>query len=308
VAAVDCGTNSTRLLICSSDGATLERRMVITRLGQGVDAHRRLDPQAIGRTVAVLDQFADDLARHGVERVRAAATSAVRDATNGDEFLSAAAAAIGVEPELLSGEEEAALSFAGATADLVDENGPFLVVDIGGGSTEVVVGSEGMPWTAASLDLGCVRLTERFLHSDPPSVQELADAGAQARHLLEQVRVGAADTFAPAKTMLGLAGTVSAAAVLASGADHYDYDLVHHRRLGREVVSDLLVELASMPVAARRRRQGLETERADVIVGGLVILEAVMDTFGFDECLASESDILNGMVASLLGRRPSSPR
>ena len=175
VAAIDCGTNSVRLLVSQDGGTTLERLMRITRLGQGVDGSRRLDPAAIERTVAVLAEYRAVMDRLGVERVRMAATSAVRDASNRDDFLSAAAAVVGVTPELLSGEEEGRLSFEGATAELDPVDGPFLVFDIGGGSTELTYGTTAAEATV-SLDIGCVRITEAWLHSDPPTAVELSQA------------------------------------------------------------------------------------------------------------------------------------
>ena len=299
LAAIDCGTNSTRLLVAGPDDATVERRMVITRLGQGVDRERRLAEDAIGRTLDVLAGFREVMDAHGVGRARAVATSAVRDAANGPEFLERAGAVLGVRPELLSGSEEGSLSFRGATSGLDPATGPFLVVDVGGGSTELVVGGGDHPEpAAASLDVGCVRVSERFLHSDPPASAELEAGRRAVRDLLrsEAPRLGAGGGR---HRMIGLAGTVSTAAVLDAGAAAYDRDVVHHRVLGRDRISGILERLAGMDHAGRLRVAGLEEARADVIVGGLLVLVTVMEHFGCREMLASETDILDGIVLGL---------
>jgi len=301
VAALDCGTNSTRMLICGPGGETVDRRMSITRLGEGVDTSRRLAPAAIERTLEVLRRYRVAIDAAGAERVMMVATSAARDAVNRDEFFGPAAGIVGVEPELLTGLEEAGLSFAGATAGLDRADGPFLVVDIGGGSTELVIGHAGRADSAVSLDMGCVRVTERFLRSDPPTAEELASARAAIASALTAARAGRASAFARAEVMIGLAGTVSAAAVLDLGLTGYDRARVHHHVLARPRVAALLEELAGLPVGGRRRRRGVEPGRADVIVGGLLVLDGVMDLLGFGSCLVSESDILDGMAARLLG-------
>ena len=304
VAAIDCGTNSTRLLVAAPDGATLDRRMVITRLGQGVDRAGRLAPEAIGRTTEVLAGFraaADGLGAPPA-RTRAVATSAVRDAANGREFLAAARAACGVTPEILTGGEEGRLSYAGATADLDGAAGPYLVVDIGGGSTELVGADPDADGgvRAVSLDIGCVRLTERFLATDPPSPGEMEAARRHVVSVLDTARSGLGESLDRARLLVGLAGTVSAAALLDAGGTAYRRDLVHHRELEAGRLAALLARLAALPLAGRRRVPGLEPERADVIVGGLIVLSAVLATFGFDRCLSSEADILDGLVLGLL--------
>ena len=295
-AAIDCGTNSTRLLVVDADGATLERLMRITRLGQGVDATGRLAPDAIERTIAVLTEYRHDLDRLHVERVRMTATSAARDASNRDDFFDAAEAAIGVRPELLGGDEEARLSFLGATAELDPADGPFLVVDIGGGSTEFAVGATA-PEGAVSIDIGCVRMTEKFLHSDPPAPEELTNALTVVRDYLDDV-VRDLPAVADAACLVGLAGTVSAVATVELGID-YDRDRIHHFRLRRDAVEDVFRTLATETRAQRVHNPGLEEARADVVVGGIVVLVAIMRHLGFDECLVSESDILDGLVMSL---------
>lgn len=297
VAAVDCGTNSTRLLI--SDGTTtLERRMVITRLGEGVDKTGKLDPAAIARVTDVLREYKTLMDAHGVTKVRATATSAARDATNRDEFFGAAETALGVVPELLSGDEEGRLSFAGATAELDPFDGPFLVVDIGGGSTELVVGSSAAE-AGKSLQIGCVRITEQFLHSDPPQPEELANAVGYVRDELEELR-REIPSLDGGRVMVGLAGTVSAVAAIEQGLADYDRDKIHHFTLTKAAAEDVFRTVATEKLADRIHNPGLERERADVIVGGAIVLVAVMRVFGFKECLVSESDILDGLVASML--------
>jgi exopolyphosphatase/guanosine-5'-triphosphate,3'-diphosphate pyrophosphatase len=301
VAAIDCGTNSTRLLIAGAGGQPLERRMRITRLGQGVDRDRRLDPAAIERTVAVLRAFRADMDDHEVQRVRVTATSAARDASNRDDFFAAAAEAVGVWPELLGGEEEGRLSFRGATAELDRAGAPWLVADIGGGSTELIVGSDpnAKPTAVISLDIGCVRISERFLRSDPPGATELAAARRWVADLLSDVsaRIPAFDAAA---TLVGLAGTVASLAAIDQGLATYERSRVHHYRLTRDAVDRILAMLAAEPTSARRRRPGVERDRADVIVGGTVVLAELMRHFDFDVCLTSEADILDGLVSTLL--------
>ena len=295
VAAVDCGTNSTRLLI--GDGRrSVERLMRITRMGEGVDATGRLAPQAIDRVVGVLREFRSSMDRHGVTRCRVTATSAARDAANRDEFFDVAEAVLGHRPELLSGIEEGRLSFAGATADLDPVDGPFLVLDIGGGSTEFVVGTTEVEGTL-SCDIGCVRLTEQWIEHDPPLPEELVACLSIAEgHLDDVLRVVPA--AAGARTLVGLAGTVSCVAAVEIGLATYDRDRIHHFRLSREAVEDVFRTLATETRAERLENPGMEEDRADVIVGGVAILVKVMRQMGFDECLVSESDILDGLVAS----------
>lgn len=313
VAAVDCGTNSTRLLVLAAGGEPIERLMRITRLGAGVDRTGSLDPAAIERTLEVLGEYRAVMDGRGVVRVRAAATSAARDATNADELLEPALAVLGVPLELLAGPEEGQLSYAGATTDLPLHDGPYLVVDLGGGSTELVAGrastgapvvSPGSPVEPAavvSLDVGCVRVAERFLKSDPPSAAELGAARALARGLLDEAIARLPALLVP-RRMVGLAGTVSAAAAMALELDSHDATRTHHHVLERAVVERLLQRLSALDVASRRQVRGLEPARADVIVGGLVVLGEVMDRLGHDRLVVSERDILDGMAASLTTR------
>jgi exopolyphosphatase/guanosine-5'-triphosphate,3'-diphosphate pyrophosphatase len=228
--------------------------------------------------------------------VRATATSAARDAHNRDEFFAAAHDALGVTPELLAGEDEAKLSFLGATAAL-DAPAPFLVVDIGGGSTEFVLGTEE-PTGLVSLDIGCVRVTEQFLQSDPPAPEELANAVATVRDLIADVpRVvpGAAD----ARTLVGLAGTITTIAAVEQGLPEYDPERIHHFRLTRDAAEDVFRTLATENAAQRAHNPGLEPGRVDVIVGGAIVLVSILRVLGYDEVLVSEADILDGLVRSI---------
>ena len=297
LAAIDCGTNSTRLLVADADGTTVERLMRITRLGQGVDRTGVLAPEAVDRTVEVLREYAGVMDGLGVERVRITATSAARDAANRDEFFDAAEKIVGERPELLSGDQEATLSFRGATADLDPADGPFLIVDIGGGSTEFAVGTSE-PEGVVSVDLGCVRLTEKFLHSDPPEPEELSQAVSVVRDELEEVARQIPATR-EAKRLVGLAGTITTMAAVELGLAHYDSERIHHFVLTHAAAEDVFRTLATESRAERIQNPGLEEARADVIVGGAAILVSVMRTFKFDQCLVSEADILDGLVASL---------
>jgi exopolyphosphatase/guanosine-5'-triphosphate,3'-diphosphate pyrophosphatase len=291
VAAIDIGTNSTRLLLGEV------RRVDITRLGEGVDAAGRLDDAAVERTLAVLRDYGDAIRGAGTDRVRAVATSAVRDASNRDAFLDAAALALGTRPEVLSGEEEGRLAFAGATAELDPVDGPFLVFDIGGGSTEFAVGTTE-PEVVLSLDTGAVRLTEQWLHSDPPTAEELSMAVSIVRaHLDDLTReVPAA---AEARQLVGLAGTVTTVAAVELGLTEYDRDAVHHFRLTRAAAEDVFRTLATEPLADRRHNPGLQPARADIIVGGCCILVGILRHLDADHVLVSESDMLDGIARSL---------
>lgn len=279
-------------------GEALDRRMRITRLGQGVDATGQLAPAAIERTLAVLREYREAMDEHGVGTVRMTATSAARDSGNRDDFFAPAAAIIGSPPELLSGEDEARLSFRGAVHDLDPDGGPFLVVDIGGGSTEFSVGTTE-PEGAISIDMGCVRITEKFLRSDPPTAVELSQALSVARDYLDDV---ARDIPAArdARQLVGLAGTVTTVAAIEQGLAEYDRDRIHHFVLTRDAAEDVFRTLATEKRADRLHNPGLEPGRADVIVGGTAILVAIMRYFEHPTCLVSESDILDGLVLSLL--------
>jgi exopolyphosphatase/guanosine-5'-triphosphate,3'-diphosphate pyrophosphatase len=299
IAAIDCGTNSTRLLVADAEGRPLERLMRITRLGQGVDATGRLAPEAIDRCIGVLAEYRQVMDRLGVGRGRLAATSAARDAANGDEFLRLAGEATGLEPELLTGVDEGRLSLAGAVADLDLSQGPFLVLDIGGGSTELVAGDspDDPALSVVSLQLGCVRVSERFFGTDPPTAAELATARAEVAGQLEHA-VSAHPRFAEARRLIGLAGTVSTLVSVHKGLAEYDRDLVHHAVLTAADVHHWYELLAADTAAERLARPGMVSGRQDVIVGGTLILDEVMASLGYSECLVSEADILDGLVAS----------
>jgi exopolyphosphatase / guanosine-5'-triphosphate,3'-diphosphate pyrophosphatase len=300
VAAIDCGTNSIRLLVGGSDGdggfTTVERLMRITRLGQGVDRTGALDPDAITRTLEVLREYREVMDRAGVPagRLRATATSAARDAANRDDFFGPAAEIVGASLELLTGDEEGRLSYTGATSDLDPALGPFLVVDIGGGSTEFSVEGASM-----SVDIGCVRLTERFIASDPPAPEELhACITVATEHVKDVARElpGAAD----AATFVGLAGTITTVAAVEQGLAEYDRDRTHHFRLTHDAAEDVFRTLATENRAERIHNPGLEEARADVIVGGCCVLVSIFRQLGFTECLVSEADILDGLLLSQL--------
>jgi exopolyphosphatase/guanosine-5'-triphosphate,3'-diphosphate pyrophosphatase len=297
VAAVDLGTNSTRLLVADVDDGRIEevrRRLEITRLGEGVDEQRLLLPAPIARVHGVLDGYRRELESLGAEQTLAVATSAVRDAGNGEAFLRELEGSYGFTTRLLTGSEEAALTFRGVTADREVEPGT-LIVDIGGGSTELTVGGSGGVSSSASLQLGCVRLTERFLHADPPGRDELAACGAHVRAELPALRPACA---------IGVAGTVTTLAALDLGLAEYDAERVHGHVLGRAAVERGFERLAALPLAERRRVPALEPARAPVILGGIAVLREVLDAYALDEIEASEHDILHGaaLAAAELGQ------
>jgi exopolyphosphatase/guanosine-5'-triphosphate,3'-diphosphate pyrophosphatase len=296
VAALDLGTNTTRLLVADVYNGRVEdidRQVRITRLGEGVDARRRLLPLPIARVRNCLTEYRRELEGLGAERALAVATSAIRDADNGEAFLGEVEWSYGFTTRLLSGEEEALLTFRGATLGRSLEK-PTLVVDLGGGSTELIVASESNSllqsgWHA-SLDVGSVRLTERFLPSDPPTVAELNECARAIRSLLaervpEEVRAEAA---------IGVAGTVTTLAALAQSLPVYKPERVRGYWLSVEAITAQLERLAAMPLAERREVPALEPERAPVIVAGAVILWEVLAYFGLDEIEASERDLLHG--------------
>ena len=299
LAAIDCGTNMTRLLV-SRGTDELERRMEFSRLGVGVDKERRLDPEAMQRTLDVLKGFREVMDDHAVERFRAVTTSATRDAENRDEFLAAAADVLGGPLELITGEEEAAFAFAGATSDLDPADGPFVLADIGGGSTELAVGSgePGENPSAVSLDIGCVRVSERFLESDPPTAEELSQAVSVVRIYVREAR-NQFPEMREAARLVGVAGTFTTMAAVEMGLVDYDRSQVHHFELTRAAAEDVFRTLATERLADRVHNPGLAPERADVIVAGALVAVCVMRELEFDSCLVSESDLLDGLVASL---------
>ncbi len=302
VAAIDIGTNSTRLLVMRPDDAggfvVLDERLVITRLGQGVDATRSLHPDAIERTSSALREFKSVMESFEVERFRMTATSAARDATNCDDFFAAAHAATGQIPEILTGELEGQLSFAGATTGLDASAGPFLVIDIGGGSTEFAWGQAGQCDGSESLDIGAVRVTERYLLSDPPTPVELSGAVTVVNLFLDDL-----DRDYPAwrgaTTLVGVAGTITTVAAVEIGLPSYDREALHHYRLTHAAAEDVFRTLATESLADRRHNPGLDPQRADVIVGGCVILCAVMRRLKALECVVSQTDLLHALAATL---------
>jgi exopolyphosphatase / guanosine-5'-triphosphate,3'-diphosphate pyrophosphatase len=288
VAAVDLGTNSTRLLVADVDGGQLDelaRRLTITRLGEGVDERRRLLPVPIARIRNCLADYRRELEALGAERTLCIATSSVRDADNGEAFLGEIEWSYGFKTRLLSGQEEAAMMIRGVTAGRPTLDG--VVVDIGGGSTELVLTKDGAVESAMSLDIGCVRITERFLGSDPPSPPELAAAGGYVRSLLPQLEAGNA---------VGVAGTITTLATLDLGDAVYDPERTHGHRIPLASVEEQLERLARMTLDERLRVPGIEPGRAPVIVAGIVILREVMGAYGLDEIEVSERDILHGAV------------
>ena len=307
VAVVDCGTNSLRLLIADLDPSRtaltdVARRMEIVRLGQGVDKTGRLSPEALARTIAVLRDYADMIAVSGAQAVRMVATSATRDADNAAEFVRQVKDVLGVAPGVLTGAEEAVLSFTGATAELAagSDPGPFLVADIGGGSTEFVLGPAGGPPThAISVNVGCVRMTERHLRADPPAGQEVAAAAADIDGALDDV--SATVPARQARTLIGLAGSVTTVAAIAMGLPSYDAARIHHARVSAADVHTVTQDLMAQTRADRAAIGVMHPGRVDVIGGGALVLDRLMRRFGFGEVLVSEHDILDGMAWSLAG-------
>lgn len=299
LAAIDVGTNSVRLYVAETAGSGLrriDRDLIITRLGEGVDQARILAEAPLRRTVEAIATYHGRAVVAGAERIRIAATSAVRDAANRAGFVTAVRDATGVTPEILTGEQEARASFLGATNEL-GEGGPFLVLDVGGGSTEFVVGDrEVEAWV--SIDMGSVRLTERHVRTDPPAPAELAAIADDAASGIEQAErvVGRR-----AETLVGLAGTVTTIAAVALGLDGYDRDRIHHATLATEEVGRVYEMLAAMPVDARKKLPAMPPGREDVIVAGASIVVQVLDRFGFSGLTVSEADILDGLVLQNLG-------
>jgi exopolyphosphatase/guanosine-5'-triphosphate,3'-diphosphate pyrophosphatase len=309
VAAVDCGTNSTRLLIVDEACTVLARDMRITRLGQRVDRLHRLQPAAVARTLEVLQGYRTTMDREQVARARLVATSAVRDATNGESFLRSAQDIVGVEAELLSGSEEGMLSYLGATHELTDDGSTVVVVDIGGGSTELVL-KPGDAVRSVSMDIGCVRLTERYLGSDPPTAEEVSTAiVAIDAELNRAVRtVPELERLSRGTRLVGLAGTVSTLAMLELSLVAYDRARIHRAALTREAVERWCRVLGAESVASRAKRASLPAGRRDVIFGGALVLRELMRKLQFAECRVSESDILDGLVMTLLQIKANSGR
>ncbi|MEU6538271.1 Ppx/GppA phosphatase family protein [Streptomyces sp. NPDC047000] len=309
VAAVDCGTNSIRLLVADADPVTgelveLDRRMNIVRLGQGVDRTGRLAPEALERTFAACREYAAVIKELGAERVRFVATSASRDAENRDEFVRGVLDVLGVEPEVISGEQEAELSFTGATKELTGADGlarPYLVVDIGGGSTEFVVGDDRVR-AARSVDVGCVRMTERHLVrdgvvTDPPAEAQIAVLRADIDAALD--RVEETVPLHEARTLVGLAGSVTTVSAIALDLPAYDSAAIHHSRLPYDRVHEITEWLLRSTHAERAAIGAMHPGRVDVIAAGALVLLSVMERTGAREVVVSEHDILDGIAWSV---------
>ena len=305
VAAVDCGTNSIRLLVADADLRTgelteLDRRMEIVRLGQGVDRTGRLAPEALERTFAACRLYAREVEKHGVERLRFVATSATRDAGNRDEFVRGVVEILGVEPEVITGDQEAEFSFTGATRELSgrqDLDRPFLVVDIGGGSTEFVIGADSVR-AARSVNIGCVRLTERHQLSDPVTPEQVEAMRADISAALDEA--GQAVPLAEARTLVGLAGTVTTLGGIALGLDSYDPAAIHHSRITLDQVREITERLLSSTHDERAAIPVMHPGRVDVIGAGALVLLAALERTGVREVVVSEHDILDGIAHSLV--------
>ncbi|MFJ4479657.1 Ppx/GppA phosphatase family protein [Streptomyces xanthochromogenes] len=300
VAAIDCGTNSIRLLVADADTATgeitdLDRRMTIVRLGQGVDRTGRLAPEALERTFAACREYAAVIKDLGAERLRFVATSASRDAENRDDFVRGVLGILGVEPEVISGDQEAEFSFVGATKEL-DGDDDYLVVDIGGGSTEFVVGSAGVE-AARSVDVGCVRMTERHRPGDPATPEQIAAIRADIEAALDL-----AEQTVPLReprTLVGLAGSVTTVAAISLGLSAYDSAALHHARISYEEVAAVTGRLLASTHEERAAIPVLHPGRIDVIGAGALVLQAVMERTAAREVVVSEHDILDGIAWSI---------
>lgn len=308
VAAIDCGTNSIRLLVADlpepaagpqAPLTDLSRRMEIVRLGQGVDRTGRLAPEAIERTRAALAGYATEIEKLGAEQVRMCATSASRDASNADEFRDMVRRTLGVAPEVVTGDEEARLSFTGAVRGLpADAAEPYLVVDIGGGSTEFVVGTRtGGVEAAVSMDIGCVRMTERHLAGDPPTAEQVAAARADISAVVD--RALAAVPGRDAATLVGLAGSVTTVVAIAQDLPGYDPERIHHARVSYDQVAQVTTDLLAKTSEQRLTIPVMHPGRADVIGAGALVLQVIMERAGMSSVVASEHDILDGIAWSL---------
>jgi exopolyphosphatase/guanosine-5'-triphosphate,3'-diphosphate pyrophosphatase len=299
VAAIDCGTNSIRLLIADIDGNNFRevvRDMEIVRLGQGVDETGQFHPDAIARTLTAVDKFAAEIAKRGVEKIRFCATSATRDATNRHLFVDGVRDRLGIEPEVISGDEEAALSFAGAIKDLNPTDGPFLVVDIGGGSTEFVFGTSTVE-AARSVNIGCVRMTERHFASDPATAEQIEAARTDIQAAIAQAAEVVPIT--KAKTLVAVAGTATTVTAAALDLPEYDRYAIHLARVSAQQTHDAAAMFATKTRDQRLALGYMHPGRVDVIAAGSLVLSEIMKATGATEFVASESDILDGMAYSL---------
>ncbi|MFD9613169.1 exopolyphosphatase [Streptomyces sp. NPDC059083] len=300
VAGIDCGTNSIRLLVADLHPETgelveLDRRMTIVRLGQGVDQTGRLAPEALERTFAACRAYAGVIEELGAERLRFVATSASRDAENRQDFVDGVVEILGVEPEVITGDQEAAFSFTGATGELHGDD-RRLVVDIGGGSTEFVVGNRHVE-AARSVDIGCVRLTERHVRHDPPTAEEVAAIRADVRAALDLA--AATVPIDTADTLVGLAGSVTTVAAIALGLPEYDSEKVHHSRISAAQVAEVTERLLASTHDERAAIPVIHPGRVDVIIAGALVLREIVERVGAREVVVSEHDILDGIALSV---------
>lgn len=299
VAAIDCGTNSIRLLIADIDNGNfreVSRTMEIVRLGQGVDKTKSFHPDAIDRTLAAVQLFSAEISKRGATKIRFCATSATRDATNRDLFIDGVESILGIKPEVIPGEEEAALSFIGATKELALSDGPFLVVDIGGGSTEFVYGTEKVE-SAKSVNIGCVRMSERHFTSAPPTPGSIVEAISD---IDEAIAVAAkAVPITKAKTLIAVAGTATTVAAAALNLDNYDRYAIHLSRISAEKTLAVAKRFQGMERSEIENLGYMHTGRVDVIAAGSLVLSQIMLATGAKEFVASESDILDGMAWSI---------
>lgn len=301
VAAIDCGTNSIRLLVAEiSEGALAEidRQMVIVRLGEGVDRTGEFSPAALERTFAACDTYAEVITAADVQAVRFVATSASRDVSNRDEFIRGVRSRLGVEPEVITGAEEALLSFSGAVGGLAAGMAPAprLVVDIGGGSTECVLGDE-VPNASWSADIGCVRMTERHLHADPPTPEQVSATRSDIARALDEVEIHV--PLDQSASMIGLAGTVTTVSAIAHGLSDYDPAFLHGSVITSAQIDEVVERLLVMPRVERAAIPVMHPGRVDVIAGGGLVLQEVLARTGLDRVVVSETDILDGIARSL---------
>jgi exopolyphosphatase/guanosine-5'-triphosphate,3'-diphosphate pyrophosphatase len=299
VAAIDCGTNSIRLLIADITGGNFKevlRTMEIVRLGQGVDQNKSFHPDAITRTLSAVEKFAQLIASKGVEKIRFCATSATRDASNRELFTNGVKKILGVEVEVIPGEQEAALSFIGATKELSQSDGPFLVVDIGGGSTEFVFGSEKVEF-AKSVNIGCVRMSERHLNSQPPTMAQIAEAIIDIDLAITQA--AKVVPISQAKSLVAVAGTATTVAAAALKLEEYDRYLIHLSRISAPAVHQVAAMFQSLNKDQITALGYMHPGRVDVITAGALVLSRIMAATGASEFIASESDILDGIAWSL---------
>jgi exopolyphosphatase/guanosine-5'-triphosphate,3'-diphosphate pyrophosphatase len=298
VAAIDIGTNSTNLLIVDPNGRTLERRVTVTRLGQNVDQTRTLSPEAIERTINCLSTYRKLLDQHDSPRLRIVASSAARDALNREQFFDLAEKVLGVRPELMSGDDEARLAYRGCTSHLVPDPNGHLIIDIGGGSTELIVGTSQLS-QAHSIDVGAVRMTERHLRHNPPQPEELLNAIGEVEDLFEDIlRIN--PSMKHIRQIIGTAGTIVTIAAIEIGQQVFDAKELHGFLLTRDAIEDVFRTLATESLEDRRHNPGLPPERADVIVGGCCVLVALMRSLEATELTVSTHNILDGVCAELM--------